>query len=152
MAGASSSAGPDRFGLDKTKGLNDLCRRDARIRAEKEAAAVEEFSRRFDECSLQDQMSLSAQRHFALQVELTCLCVWMCLHAFASSHISQEAKFGSGKHMLCRRCWLMNKDCICPQAKHIPLSQFQHRLIIYMFVFEHRICSLAAHIAIAFAA
>ncbi len=79
MAGASSSAGPDRFGLDKTKGLNDLCRRDARIRAEKEAAAVEEFSRRFDECSLQDQMSLSAQRHFALQVELTCLCVWMYL-------------------------------------------------------------------------
>jgi hypothetical protein len=68
MAGASSSGGPDRFGLDKTKGLNDLCRRDARIRAEKEAAAVEEFSRRFDECSLEDQSSLAAQRHFALQV------------------------------------------------------------------------------------
>jgi hypothetical protein len=68
MAGASSSGGPDRFGLDKTKGLHDLCRRDARIRAEKEAAAVEEFSRRFDECSLEDQSSLTAQRHFALQV------------------------------------------------------------------------------------
>jgi hypothetical protein len=69
MAAASSSGGPDRFGLDRTKGLNDLCRRDARIRAEKEAAAVELFSRRFDECSLEDQSSLSAQRHFALQVE-----------------------------------------------------------------------------------
>jgi hypothetical protein len=68
MAGASSKGGPDRFGLDKTKGLNDLCRRDARIRAEKESAAIEEFSQKFAECSLEDQSSLAAQRHFALQV------------------------------------------------------------------------------------
>jgi hypothetical protein len=70
------SRSPDRFGLDKTKGLNDLCRRDARIRAEKEAAALQEFSRRFSECSLEDQFSLAAQRHFALQVLpiLACFC------------------------------------------------------------------------------
>ena len=129
MAAASSSGGPNRFGLDKTKGLNDLCRRDARIRAEKEAAAVELFSRRFDECSIEDQSSLSAQRHFALQVQA------IHAHSFAYSDVYQEAKFGGGKHMLCRRCWLMNKDCICQKAKHIPSSQFQHRLIIYMLVF-----------------
>jgi hypothetical protein len=68
MAGASCSGGPDRFGLDKTKGLNDLCRRDARIRAEKETAAIEEFSQKFADCALEDQSSLAAQRHFALQV------------------------------------------------------------------------------------
>ena len=46
--------------------------------------------------------------------------------------------------MLCRRCWLMNKDCICQKAKHIPSSQFQHRLIIYMCVFHclSLICTL----------
>ena len=78
MAGASPtpSGGPNRFGLDKTKGLNDLCRRDARIRAEKEAAAQEEFSRRLGECSLEEHSSLAAQRHFALQVLLPRLCVF----------------------------------------------------------------------------
>ena len=77
---AASGGGPDRFGLDKTKGVNDLCRRDARIRAQKEAAAVDEFSRRFEECSLEDQPSLAAQRHFALQVLLA------GLHAIVFSH------------------------------------------------------------------
>lgn len=69
--GKCPSGGPDRFGLDKTKGVNDLCRRDARVRAEKEAAALDEFSRKFAECAFQDQSSLAAQRHFALQVLLT---------------------------------------------------------------------------------
>jgi hypothetical protein len=68
---ASAGRGPDRFGLDRTKGVNDICRRDARVRAEKEAAALDEFSRRFQECALEDQSSLAAQRHFALQVSLT---------------------------------------------------------------------------------
>ena len=134
MAGASSSGGPGRFGLDKTKGLNDMCRRDARIRSEKEAAAQEEFSRRLGECSLGEQSSLAAQRHFALQVILACLYVLA-----AGTHFFQEAKFGSGKHMLCRRCWIMNKDCICSKAKPIPSSHFQHKLIIYMSV--HDVCT-----------
>lgn len=112
---ASSSGGPDRFGLDKTKGLNDLCRRDARVRAEKEAAALDEFSRRFESCTLEEQYSLAAQRHFALQ----------------------EAKFGSGKHNLCRQCWIMNKDCICRHAKRVAPSQFQHRLVVYMHFKEY---------------
>jgi hypothetical protein len=137
MAGASSSGGPGRFGLDKTKGLNDMCRRDARIRAEKEAAAQEEFSRRLGECSLEEQSSLAAQRHFALQVVLACLYVLA-----AGTHFFQEAKFGSGKHMLCRRCWIMNKDCICSKAKLIPSSHFQHKLIIYMSVHDDCICTI----------
>ena len=47
--------------------------------------------------------------------------------------------------MLCRRCWIMNKDCICQKAAHlqIPTSYFQHRLIIYMCVFYA--CSEFAH-------
>jgi hypothetical protein len=126
---ASSSGGPDRFGLDKTKGLNDLCRRDARVRAEKEAAALDEFSRRFESCTLEEQYSLAAQRHFALQVLLTLLVRQHCL-----SLLFQEAKFGSGKHNLCRQCWIMNKDCICRHAKRVAPSQFQHRLVVYMLV------------------
>ena len=45
--------------------------------------------------------------------------------------------------MLCRRCWIQNKDCICQKAEHIqiPTSHFQHRLIIYMFVIFARIRS-----------
>jgi len=39
--------------------------------------------------------------------------------------------------MLCRRCWIMNKDCICDQVKRILPSQFQHRLIIYMHFKEY---------------
>jgi hypothetical protein len=37
----------------------------------------------------------------------------------------------------------MNKDCICRSAKRVTSAQFQHRLIVYMFVcWEARICNI----------
>jgi DTW domain-containing protein YfiP len=81
-------------------------------KTEAEAEVRTKFTKFFEECPIEELVSLQAQQKIELD----------------------NLKFDN---ILCRKCWLINNDCICNQAIPITQSQFPHRLIIYMHFKEY---------------
>jgi DTW domain-containing protein YfiP len=77
-----------------------------------EAEVRTKFTKLFEECPIEELVSLQAQQKIELD----------------------NLKFDN---ILCRKCWLINNDCICNQVIPITQSQFPHRLIIYMHFKEY---------------